>query len=92
MVTLAIGDAAAAKGYITVPPTKNHGLGYSDINQAMDYVAAEVDARAAAVTAEAAARLAADNALTTAKLDANKIIISSGTPAVVTGGVWFRPV
>ncbi|MBE7159552.1 MAG: hypothetical protein INR62_14175 [Rhodospirillales bacterium] len=74
---MAIGDAAAAKGLSVVPATKNHGLGYQDINQVTDYVANEIDARTSA-----------DNL----KFDAAKIIISSSTPAIVNGAIWFKPV
>jgi hypothetical protein len=44
---MAIGDAAAAKGLRVVPATKDLKLGYEDINQTQDELAAEIDARVA---------------------------------------------
>ena len=59
-----------------VPSTDDVKVGYDDINYTRDLVAAEQDGRVAA------------DAL---KLDATKLIISSGTPAVVNGAVWLKP-
>lgn len=78
---MAIGDAAAAKGLATFPSTQDKRLGYQNDNQRGDELAAEIDARAAAIAT-----------LTSSKLDASKVIIQTATPAVVTGGIWFKPV
>jgi phosphopantothenate synthetase len=71
------GDAAAAKGWTTYPNTQAHSLGFQDINEALDRLAAEQDAPVAA------------DAL---KLDASKLIISTTTPTVVNGALWAKPV
>jgi len=73
---MANGDKASAKGWTVVPNTQAHSLGYDDINYAMDRTADEVDARTAADLL---------------KFDAAKIVVSTTTPAVVTGGIWLRP-
>ena len=73
---MATGDAAAAKGLHVVPSTSDVKVGYNDINLTADEIAAEIDARTAA-----------DNL----KFDASKVIISTGTPTVVNGAIWLRP-
>lgn len=79
---MAIGDAAAAAGLATFPSTQDKRLGYENDNKRGDELAAEIANRAAAVAALAAA-----------KFDASKVVITpsgAGTPAVVTGGIWFK--
>jgi hypothetical protein len=78
---MATGDAGAAKGLRVIANTKAINLGYDDLNKKADEIAAEMDARAAA-----------DATLTADKLDKSKIIVQTATPAVVTGGIWFKPV
>ena len=74
---MATGDAAAAKGLATWPTTQAHSLGSDNDNKRGDELAAEIDARTAADLL---------------KLDASKVIISTSTPAVVNGALWFKPV
>jgi hypothetical protein len=73
---MANGDKAAAKGWSTVPSTKAHSTGNDDLNRTMDYVAQEIDDRAAADLL---------------KVDKANIIISTTTPTVVNGALWFKP-
>jgi len=70
---MATGDAAAAKGLRVVPATKDLRLGYDDINQRGDELAAEMDARAAA-----------DTTLTNNKLDKAKVLVQSAPMAAGT--------
>jgi hypothetical protein len=42
---MAVGDKAAAKGYIVPPDTQPHSQGALNDRQALDYLADEVDAR-----------------------------------------------
>ena len=74
---MAIGDAAAAKGLHTVPSTSDVKVGYADINESQDELAAEIDAR---IAGDALA------------FPATKVIISTGTPTVVNGAIWLKPV
>lgn len=74
---MAVGDKAAAKGLVVYAATQDLKQGYNNDNQRGDELADEMTARAAA------------DAL---KLDASKIIISTTTPAVVNGALWFKPV
>ena len=86
---MATGDAAAAKGLRVIAATKALNLGYDDLNKKGDEIAAEIDARAAAITAEANARIAAD----ALKFDAAKVIYTTGaTPAYVAGAIWLKKV
>lgn len=73
---MANGDAAAAKGLHTVEATDDVKVGYDDINIRGDELAAEIDARTAG------------DALA---FPADKVIISTATPAVVNGGIWLKP-
>lgn len=50
---MANGDAAAAKGMAVVASTADRRLGYDEINKSRDYIAAEIDARTAAVAGKA---------------------------------------
>lgn len=74
---MAIGDIADAAGMDLVAETDDKRKGAEEINKTRDYIATEMTARAAA------------DAL---KFDAAKIKIQTTTPAVVTGGIWFKPV
>ena len=73
---MATGDAAAAKGLRVVAPTKDLRLGYDDINARGDELAAEMDARAAAVAQ---------------KLDKAKILVQSApmTSGTAVGTLRF---
>lgn len=83
---MANGDAAAAKGMDVVAGSADRRLGYDEINKTRDYVAAEIDARTAAVAGKAAAshtHAAADvtsGTLATARIpNLNASIITAGT-------------
>lgn len=72
---MAVGDAAAAKGLDLVADTDELNEGAVEINRTRDYIAAEIDARAAAVAL---------------KLDASKVIISATEPVgQADGGIWI---
>jgi len=73
---MANGDAAAAKGLHTWANTQAHSNGYDNDNIRGDELAAEIDAR---VAGDALA------------FPASKVIISTGTPTVVNGALWFKP-
>jgi len=73
---MANGDAAAAKGWETVPESDDVKVGYDEINYSRDLVALEQDR---ALTAEAL------------KFDAAKVIITPTTPTVVNGAIWLKP-
>lgn len=74
---MAIGDAAAAKGYPLVDVSDDLKDGAEEINLTRDLIAAEVDARAAG------------DALAFPKAN---VVIASTAPAVVNGGLWLKPV
>lgn len=78
---MAIGDKAAAKGLAVYASTQAHSLGYENDNKRGDELADEITRAQAA-----------EAALSTGKFDKSKIIISTSTPTVVTGGVWLKPV
>ncbi len=74
---MAIGDKAVAKGLAVYLGTQDLRKGYENDNQRGDELADEIDDR---IAGDALAFPAA------------KIKIQTATPAVVTGGIWFKPV
>lgn len=82
---MATGDAAAAKGLRVVAATKAINLGYDDINKRGDELAAEIDARATAVTT----LTNSTNAALATKLDASKIKVQQSDPGGPDGTVWI---